>query len=135
MIECEKALRKLAEENVLEAIFNGDMSNENRKDLGRVQAKLPIGKQFPGEGILNQIIPLGERAVLRLRAVLANFDEARAQELHYDNPPPLSQSDQDMDEVKKMSGAVIITVRPTSLMVYLGSHIGMWAQVPTLHGV
>jgi len=58
LIECEKALRKLAEENVLEAIFNGDMTSENRQDLGRVQAKLPIGKQFPGEGILNQIIPL-----------------------------------------------------------------------------
>ena len=60
LTECEKALRKLAEENVLEAIFNGDMSNENRKDLGRVQAKLPNGKQFPGEGILNWIIPFGE---------------------------------------------------------------------------
>ena len=86
--------------------------------LVEFQAKLPIGKQFPGEGILNQIIPFVERAVLRLRAVLANFDEARAQELHYDNPPPLYKSDQDMDEVaKRMSGAVII-----SLIVYPGSH-------------
>ena len=65
-----KSSQELAEDNVLEAIFNGDMSNENRKDLGRVQAKLPNGKQFPGEGILNQIIPFGERAVLRLMAVL-----------------------------------------------------------------
>jgi len=123
LIECEKVLRKLAEDNVLEAIFNGDMNNENRKDLGRVQAKLPIGKQFPGEGMLTQMIPFGERAVLRLRAVLANFDEARAQELHYDNPPPSYKSDQNMDEVvKTMSGAVIISVRPTSLIVYPGSH-------------
>ena len=90
------------------------MSNENRQDLGRIQAKLPYGKQIPGEGILNRIIPFGERAVLRLRAVLANFDEARAQELHYDNPPPVYKSGQDMNaKVKSMSGAVIISVRHT----------------------
>ena len=72
---------------------------------------------------MNQIIPFGERAVLRLRAVLANFDEARAHELLYDNPPPSYKSDQNMDEVvKTMSGAVIISVRPTSLIVYPGSH-------------
>ena len=47
LIECEKALRKLAEENVLEAIFNEDMSSENRKDLVEFKPNSQLeGKEY-----------------------------------------------------------------------------------------